>query len=74
MNAPASLAIRTASARLARARTAPVGFWNSGWQTKTRAPVARNAAASSSGRTPSVSAGTGTGRSPAARATASMPG
>lgn len=71
---PASRAIRTTSRRRSGARTAPVGFWKSGWQTKTRAPVARKAAASSSGRTPSASTGTGTGRSPVARAAASMPG
>ncbi|CAO0837747.1 hypothetical protein SMICM17S_13153 [Streptomyces microflavus] len=52
----------------------PRGFWKRGWVTKTRAPVARNASASSSGRTPSPSIGTGTGRSPLARATASIPG
>ncbi|GAA3307809.1 hypothetical protein GCM10020295_67840 [Streptomyces cinereospinus] len=72
--APAFRAIRSTSPRRSGASTAPVGFWNSGWQTRTRAPVARNASASSSGRTPSGSTGTGTGRRPAARAIASMPG
>ena len=51
--APASRAIRSTSPRRSGASTAPVGFWKSGWQTKTRAPVARKASASSSGRTPS---------------------
>ncbi len=70
----ASRAIRTTSARRSGASTAPVGFWNSGWQTNTRAPVAVKASASRSGFTPSASTGTGTGLRPAARAIASMPG
>jgi len=45
-NAPASRAMRRTSGG-ARGEDGAVGFWNSGWQTKTRAPVARNASASS---------------------------
>ncbi len=71
--APAARAIRSTSARRSGESTAPVGFWKSGWQTKTRARVAAKASASRSVRTPSASTGTGTGRSPAARMTARMP-
>ena len=64
----------TTCRRRSGARTVPVGLWNVGWQYNTRAPVMAKASASRSGRIPSSSIGTGTGRRPAARAASTATG